>query len=154
MKFISDCIRGSKIKKNTSLFASVGSNDVFPIGGKSVESETVYANYKELLRTMKEKSNHCFLLGILPRRSSTNLQKSRAISLNTRLEELCKMNDVQFIDTWNLFYGNSSLYKYDGTHLNSYGTKVLADVIGNSIKRNPNRSPSAPPLEEPHTPPT
>ena len=77
---------------------------------------------------MKEKSNKCFITGILPRLNANTYHLSRAIGINNRLEKMCKEANVAFIDTWDAFAMNRNYFRKEKVHLNTRGTEKLSDL--------------------------
>ncbi len=52
---------------------------------------------------------------------------------NTWVQKTCNIKGVNFIDNFNLFWGNRQLFKLDGLHLNKLGARVLKDSMYYSI---------------------
>ena len=123
---VTNSIRNTaNVKKDSCLVVCAGSNDTF---NKRAASEDIIKKYRQLLAAMKEKSNRCFITGILPRMNANNYDLSRAIGINTRLQSMCEDAGVAFIDTWDAFIENRSYFMKDRIHLNRKGSKKLADT--------------------------
>ena len=120
----------SKANKDSCLVVCAGSNDAFR---KRAASEEIINKYKQLLAAMKDKSNRCFVTSILPRMNANRYELSRAIGLNSRLENMCSDAGVAFIDTWDAYIGNRSYFAKDKVHLNRKGSKKLADIYSTLI---------------------
>lgn len=128
---ITDIISHSTAKdKNSCLVSCVGSNDVYQ---KKAASEHILQRYRQLIKSMKQKSSRCFVVGILPRPKANAYELSRAIGINSRLDRICKESNVVYIDTWNTFGDNRSLFKGDKIHLNNKGTEKLGGLINSHI---------------------
>src|SRR5215469_9751813 len=52
--------------------------------------------YRTLIRTLKERSKNVLCIGILPRKTMDTRLRSKAIFTNAKLEELCKIENVNF----------------------------------------------------------
>lgn len=116
--------------RQVPIIAHVGSNDVYS-KDKRVRSETIMHDYNNLIETIKTKTNKSVMVGILPRIKSTNFENSRAISINSRLEEVCKRNGIHFINMWHDF---DQMHFYpDGIHLNFKGKLQYGDILDKAI---------------------
>ena len=78
---------------------------------------------------MSKRKSKSFLVGILPRMDSTREISSRILNMNSRLERLCGVSGIGFIDMWSRFYGDGSLYCRDGLHLNRKGSFEYAKKL-------------------------
>ncbi|KAG0719178.1 hypothetical protein GWK47_051031 [Chionoecetes opilio] len=58
---------------------------------------------------------------------------SRALSLNSKIEELCKGMGLRFVDGWDTFYGKHSMYTRDGVHLSKMGTEAYGDQLEKAV---------------------
>ena len=98
----------------------VGTNDI-----QKTRSEELLNKYRNLIKQYKMKSRNIIISGILPRMSAESVFYSKAFSLNSRLNSLCKQEGVSFINTWDHFYQKSELFSNDGLHLNCVGSARL-----------------------------
>ena len=107
---------------------SVGTNDV----GK-VRSEELFRRFREALGKIRDRGAVPVVCGILPRRGASVEWLSRAIAMNRRVADHCGSNGWAFLDTWDLFYGENSLYARDGVHLSRRGVRVLAQALERKV---------------------
>ena len=103
---------------------SVGTNDV----GR-VRSEELFRRFREALGKIRDRGAVPVVCGIIPRRDAGAEWLSRAIAMNCRIANHCGSNGWAFLDTWDLFYGENSLYARDGVHLSRRGVGVLSDAL-------------------------
>ena len=106
----------------------MGTNDV-----KTTSSESLIAKYRQMISTLKEKRTNFIVSGILPRLNAENQFYNKAFSTNDRLKSLCSKENVEFINLWNHFYDERTLFNHDGLHLNPVGSarfgRLLNDVV-------------------------
>ena len=113
----------------------VGTNNV-----KAGRSEDTVRKYKALIKKLQESRRQSVICGLIPRYDVDSLTLSRMIGINTRVQDLCKKEGVMYIDVWDHFNRDRSLYGKDGLHLSSVGKarlgRVLDEGIRNEIQRN------------------
>ena len=113
---------------NTTYVVHVGTNDVL-----RCRSEELLAKYKTLIQSFKDKSQNVIISGIIPRMGVNQRFSNIATSTNRRLANLCREEGIEFVDTWNSFYYDRSLFSKDGVHLNQVGAarfgRLLNDVV-------------------------
>ena len=115
--------------QNAAYVIHVGTNDVANRTG----SEALLKKYRQLIRTYKTKSNRILISGILPRRNAGHRFLSVATSTNRRLVNLCREEGVGFINTWDHFYYDDSLFS-DGVHLNQVGAARFGRLLDDAVK--------------------
>ena len=106
---------------STTYVIHVGTNDV-----QRIRSEELLDKYRQMIRAFKVKSSKVILSGIIPRRQAGIRFYSIASSINRRLANLCSEENIGFVNTWDHFYYDSSLFSSDGLHL----SQVLAARFG------------------------
>ena len=125
--------------ENTLLIIHAGSNDV-----KRTRSEELLEKYRKTIQRYKTKSKKIIISGILPKIGTDSTFYDKAFSTNTRLISLCQQEGVEYINLWNNFYGQRSLFQQDGTHLNSVGSarmgRLLHEAVHNFTSKNFNRT--------------
>lgn len=109
---------------NPIIWLNVGSNDI-----EHCKSEELLDRYTEILDRVRRKGGRPVVHGILPRRGVTWDWSSRAIGINSRLEQFCQDEEIPFLDNWCTFYGNDRLYARDGVHLSRLGVQKLASTL-------------------------
>ena len=124
-----------------------GTNDV-----GSTRSEELLEKYRRMIKQFKSKTSGTKIVvsGILPRVRAGNDFYSKAFSTNNRLKTLCAVEDVNFVNFWNDFYFDHSLYRPDGVHLNAVGAarfgRLLCDEVSKIRSKNGTlTSPAVPP---------
>lgn len=115
--------------KDTLYILHVGTNDV-----QKTRSEELLQKYRNLIKQYKMKSNNMIISGILPRMSAENTFYSKAFSLNSRLNSLCRQEGVTFINTWDHFFQKSDLFGNDGLHLNCVGSARLGRLLNEEVR--------------------
>ncbi len=116
--------------KEQCLIACVGSNDSYR---KGLVSDDIMSKYKQLLKELRTKSKHVLIVGIAPRFYASTTMLSKIININTKLEELSKEHNVDFIDPWSTLCGNRSMYRRDGVHFSRQGSQAVANLINKAI---------------------
>lgn len=114
---------------NTTYVVHVGSNDVL-----NTRSEELMSKYKRLIRSFKDKSRNVIISGIIPRVSANQQFFNFASSTNRRLSNLCREEDIGFIDTWDHFYYDHSLFTRDGVHLNQVGAARFGRLLNDAVQ--------------------
>ena len=114
---------------NTKYIIHVGTNDV-----QHTRSEELLSKYRNMIKTFKEKSNNIVLSGILPRVTAEERFFNLATSINRRLVNICKEEGINFIDCWDNFYHDRSLFSRDGVHLNAVGSARFGRLLNNAAQ--------------------
>ena len=84
--------------------------------------------YRNLLKEKKEaRVGQIILSGILPvfGTSSQGYRNSRRMAVNGMVKQLCREEEVGFVDLWDSFVGKEEMYLRDGLHLNGKGLLFL-----------------------------
>jgi lysophospholipase L1-like esterase len=113
---------------NTTYVVHVGTNDV-----QHTQSEELMAKYKRLIKSYKEKSNRVVISGIIPRMEADRRFYNMATSVNRRLANLCSEEGVGFVNTWDNFYYDRSLFAKDGVHLNQVGAARFGRLLNDAV---------------------
>ena len=117
-------------EKGDSLYlVHVGTNDV-----KNTNSEELVKKYKRMINTLKEKRVKFIVSGILPRVDAEKQFYNKAFSTNDRLKSLCSNENVEFINLWNHFYDQRTLFNRDGLHLNPVGSARLGRLLNDAVE--------------------
>ena len=114
---------------NTTYVIHVGTNDV-----QRIRSEELLDKYRQMIRAYKVNSSKVILSGIIPRRHAGNRFYSIASSINRRLANLCSQESIGYVNTWDHFYYDSSLYSSDGLHLNQVGAARLGRILDGAVR--------------------
>ena len=92
-------------------------------------SEEVYEKYKAMLRKIWDSRKWSVVCGLIPRYDVNPFVFSRMLGINTRLEKLCRREDVMYVDVWDHFNNDRSLFSEDGLHLNKVGIANVRSII-------------------------
>lgn len=114
---------------NTTYVIHVGTNDI-----QRFRSEELLDKYRHMIRKYKEKSNKIIVSGILPRKKAGHRFFDMATSINRRLTNLCNVENIGFINTWDNFFYDSSLYLDDGLHLSQVGAARFGRLLNSAVK--------------------
>ena len=97
------------------------------------QSQDVLEKYRHLLGTLKDRFDNTVLVGVLPRLNTSQYALSRAIGINSKLQQMCKEANVGFIDAWTDYINNRKFYARDRIHLSDLGSEYLAYKISKHI---------------------
>ncbi len=64
-----------------------------------------------------------------------SLTLSRMIGINALVQNLCKEEGVMYVDVWDHFSRDRTLYVKDGLHLSSVGKARLGRVLDESARK-------------------
>ena len=53
--------------------------------------------------------------------------------LNGMVKQLCRDEDVGFVDVWDSFVGKEEMYSRDGLHLSGKGASVFAEGLSGAV---------------------
>ena len=107
----------------------VGTNNI-----ASGRSEEILRKYRDLIRKFKDSRRKLVICGLLPRFDVGPVILSRMIGVNVRLEGLCRKEGVMFVDVWDHFSQDRSLYGRGGLHLNRVGKARLGRVLDENVR--------------------
>ena len=119
----------SQAPENTTYVIHVGTNDV-----QRIRSEELLDKYRTMMKTYKEKSNNVIVSGIIPRMQAGSRFYAFAASLNRRLDNLCREENVGFVSTWDNFYYDSTLFSGDGLHLSHIGAARFGRLLDDAVR--------------------
>ena len=123
-------VNALKVKnKKVCVIASAGGNDLFKKHNEVGHSEPLIKDLKNLVDALSNKSKKGILIGILPRRYVSHYANCEAIAINDQISKYCTDKNVNFVDAWNIFYGNWHFFNRDGIHLNRYGHRKLSEIM-------------------------
>ena len=125
---VDDLVANSSEKTVFAYF--VGTNNI-----KTGRSEDVVKKYKALITKLQECRRQSVICGLIPRYDVDSLTLSRMMGINTRVHDMCRKEGVMFVDVWDHFNRDRSLYGRDGLHLSSVGKARLGRVLDDSIRK-------------------
>ena len=117
--------------KGGSILVHVGMNNADREG-----TTAIVKKYRDLLkRTKQARVGQIILSGILPVIGGRNqgYRNSRRMSINRLVQQLCKEEDVGFVDLWSSFVAKEEMYMRDGLHLSGKGAGVFADGLKQAV---------------------
>jgi hypothetical protein len=126
---VTKAISDLKIQKTSCLVVTVGGNDQFLRKGRTGFTEPIMSLFGEIISKVKEKSDKCVIVGLVPRMHLGGEAHSMAIAINRRLAGLCRPKNVQFLDPWDAFKGQRALFNADGIHLTDAGAKKFSRLV-------------------------
>ena len=118
---------------NTTYVVHVGTNDVDNTHTHT-HSDELIEKYKRLIRNLKEKSNRIILSGIIPRMRASHQFPNIATNMNRNLANLCSEEGIGFVDTWDHFCYDRSLFAKDGVHLNQVGSARFGRLLNDALE--------------------
>ena len=130
------CLPGAKIEHVTERVQRImgrGNGGILPvnIGTNNADREgttAIVKKYRNLLKKTKEAMvGQMMLSGILPvfgTRSQVHTHPSR-MAVNTTVKQLCREEEVGFVDVWGSFVGKEDMYLRDGLHVTGKGLPFL-----------------------------
>ena len=113
----------------TTYVIHVGTNDV-----QKSKSEELLDKYRQMIRAFKAKSSNVILSGIIPRRQAGQRFYSSATSINRRLANLCSEENIGYVNVWDHFYYDASLFSSDGLHLSQVGDARFGRLLDDAVR--------------------
>ena len=107
----------------------VGTNNV-----RTGRSEDIVQKYKALINKLRESRRRSVICGLIPRYDVDTLTLSRMLGINSRLQDLCRKEGVMYVDVWDHFNKDRTLYGKDGLHLSCVGKARLGRVLDENIR--------------------
>ena len=130
------CLPGGKLEHVTERVQRItgrgnGGNLLVHIGSNNIDKEgttAIVKKYRNLLKKTKEtRVGQIILSGILSV-FGTRIQRYRNLrrmAVNGMVEQLCREEEVGFVDLWDSFVGKKEMYSRDGLHLSGKGLPFL-----------------------------
>ena len=139
------CLPGARIEHVTERVEKIvgrgkGGTILVHVGTNNADKEgttAIVKKYRDLLkRTKQARVAQIILSGILPVIGSRNqgYRNSRRMSINRLVQQLCKEEDVGFVDLWSSFVAKEEMYMRDGLHLSGKGAGVFADGLKQAVE--------------------
>ena len=119
----------TNVERNNPLIVTAGGNDLFLRGGATGYTEPIMNSYKKLIKVVRSKSDKGVIVGLIPRKNLSEEALSKARGINSRLESVCRVQSIRFINPWETFYGKWSLLAKDGIHFSKAGTVKFRDWL-------------------------
>ena len=64
---------------------------------------------------------------------SQGYRNSRWMAVNGMVKQLCREEEVGFVDLWGIFVGKEEMYSRDGLHLSGKGAAVFAEGLSGVV---------------------
>ena len=96
---------------------------------KDNKKPAVIEKFTKIIKKFKEvrEDRTLNITGIIPKLKES--KNSNAGRINNDIEKLCKKEDIGFIDIWDIFHGDKSLYAFNETSLSNKGKNVLGLLL-------------------------
>ena len=130
------CLPGVRIEHVTEIVQWImgrgnGGTLQVHVGTNNAEKEgttAIVKQYRNLLKKTKEaRVGQIILPGILPvfGTRSQGYRHSRRMAVNGIVKQLCREEEVGFVDLWDSFVGKEEMYLRDGLHRSGNGAQFL-----------------------------
>ena len=129
IEYVSNTLKNNQ-ELHKGVIVQVGTNDI----GKLNETDIKY-KYIKLLNNMKNRRGGSILIGILPRGCPEEKSWNQdAKYINKWLEQECGNRGINFVDMWENYWGDWSMYTKDAVHQSRKGKMVIVNKIQELIK--------------------
>ena len=134
IKRITDEVKDISKKKGKvdRIILEVGTNDI----SRGEGSEPMLKEYAKLLKTAKKGADKVAVLSVLPRFDKYRYQNPKILSVNMRLEKLCKDSGISFIDGFSVLIDRPGFYR-DKLHLNGRGVLAVERLCMEFFDKHP-----------------
>ena len=118
---------------------SVGNNNLQAHNpGRLFRSEALLQKYRELIKTIKDKTANGLITGIIPTIWSANKIYSRAKYINRAVKKMAQENGLQYVDIETGFERTPNLFQADGRNLSARGITQLGRLLSSEVKKHYN----------------
>ena len=139
------CFPGAKLEAITERVDNIvspgkGGSILVHIGTNNAEREGTTATVRKhrhlVRRTKQTQVEQIIMSGILPVMGSKGqgYRNCMRIKINTLVQQLCREEDVGFVDLWGCVVGRADMYMKDGLHLSGKGAAVFADELSAAVE--------------------
>ena len=128
-------VEKTPLNKSSLVAVCVSGNDLYLRNFKEGSTEPIL---EEVMGTVDDaglKTSKRLVVGMIPRRKPYPSARSKNVSINQRISDLCVAEGVLFTDPYPHFHGRNEFYQRDGIHLSMRGKIEFANFVANSIKR-------------------
>jgi|SRR5690606_28068731 len=133
-------LEARKSPNKNVVFIAYGANDLAYINNKpNTYPNQFEQNIQKAISIVKEITSIVYLLNILPianafdgvETSTGKIRKSEdIIAFNQIINDVANQNNVQYIDTYSIFFSNKEqLLSNDGIHPNEHGYVLISEII-------------------------
>src|SRR5215469_1840540 len=125
-------VKNMEVKDNGLICTIAGTVELYEA---ETNPDELLQKYRTLIRTSKARSKNVLCIGILPRKAMDMRLRSKAIFINSKLEDLCKTENVNFSNLWEQFVDKNYLFRWDGFHLNDVGDARLGRLLDTEVRK-------------------
>lgn len=111
---------------------------VYVVGTNNVakgRSEEIVDKCRKFVGKLKESRTRSVVCGLIPRHDVNSLILIRMLGINESVRDLYSSKGVMFVDVWDHFIHDRSLFANDGLHLNCVGKARLGRVLDEEISK-------------------
>ena len=139
------CLPGARIEHVTERAEQImgrgnGGSILVHIGTNNADKEgtvRIVDRYRNLLKKTKQaRVGRIILSGILPPVFGNRIQgyrNSKRMAVNRMVKQLCKEEEVGYVDLWDSFVGKEEMYVRDGLHLSAKRAAVFAQGLSGAV---------------------
>lgn len=122
---LTNIVNSTNLQNRSSLvICHVGTNNL-----KNTRSEAILDKYHRLIQTLKTKTEHVIISGLLPRPHDDERIYSKIIYINTALRNICSRESVSYFDGFSGFIDQDDMFMSDGIHLNDLGNARFGRML-------------------------
>ena len=138
------CLPGARIEHVTERVEHImgrgnGRSIVIPIGTNNEDKEgttAIVEKYRSLLKKTKQaRVGQIILSGIKPVFGNRiqGYRNSKRMAVNGMVKQLCKEEEVGYVDLWDSFVGKEDIYARDGLHLSGRGSSIFSEGLSGAV---------------------
>ena len=138
------CLPGARIEHVTERVEEImgsgnGGTILVHIGTNNADKEgttAILEKYRNLLKKTKQaRIGQIILSGILPVFGNRiqGYRNSKRMAVNGMVKQLCKEEEVGYVDLWDSFVGKEDMYVRYGLHLSGKGAAVFAEGLSGAV---------------------
>ena len=118
-----------------NLLVHIGTNNADKEGTTAIPVVKKYMNRPIQKKTKEARLGQIILSGMLPvfGTRSQGYKTSRRMAINGMVKQLCREEEVGFVDLWDSFLGKEEIYLRDGLHLIGKGAVVFAEGLSGAV---------------------
>ena len=138
------CLPGARIEHVTERVEHImgrgnGGSIVIPVGTNNEDKEgttAIVEKYRSLLKKTKQaRVGQIILSGIKPVFGNRiqGYRNSKRMAVNGMVKQLCKEEEVGYVDVWDSFVGKEDMYARDGLHLSGRGSSIFSEGLSGAV---------------------
>ena len=118
-------------RNGAPILVNIGTNNSDKEG-----TTAIVEKYRYLLKKTKQaRVGQIILSGIYQwlEAGADDTKKSRRMAVNVMVQQLCREDEVGFVDLWDSFVGKEEMYMRFGLHLSRKGAAVFAEGLPGAV---------------------